>query len=104
MSSQRFDTVIRAEAERPSFQKDWDRQRNRADFTRDASSAAEDLAGRLREPLLTLEAVHGLVKLKALPTREEFARATSGFLAEDSPLLALGLSALWLRQRRARRD
>lgn len=30
MSSQRFDTVIRAEAERPSFQKDWDRQRNTA--------------------------------------------------------------------------
>jgi Helicase conserved C-terminal domain len=30
LSSQRFDTVIRAEAERPSFQKDWDRQRNTA--------------------------------------------------------------------------
>lgn len=71
---------------------EWDRQRNRADFTRDASSAAQDLAGRLREPLLTLEAVHGLVKVKPLPTREEFARATSGLLAEDSPLLALGLN------------
>ncbi len=71
---------------------EWDRQRNRADFTRDAGSAAQDLADRLREPLLTLEAVHGLVKLKALPTREEFARATRGFLTEDSPLLALGLT------------
>ncbi|SDH55052.1 Helicase conserved C-terminal domain-containing protein [Paraburkholderia steynii] len=30
MSSQRFDTIIRAEAERPNFQKDWDRQRNTA--------------------------------------------------------------------------
>jgi len=71
---------------------EWDRQRNRADFTRDATSAAQDLAGRLREPMLALEAVHGLVKVKPRPTREEFARATSGFLTEDSPLLALGLT------------
>ncbi|WP_457422463.1 CHASE domain-containing protein [Roseateles sp. P5_E7] len=70
----------------------WDRQRNRADFTRDATNAAQALAGRLREPLLTLEGVHGLVKVKPRPTREEFARATSGLLTEDSPLLALGLS------------
>jgi PAS domain S-box-containing protein len=71
---------------------EWDRQRNRADFTRDATSAAQDLAGRLREPLLALEAAHGLVKVKPRPTREEFARATSGFLTEESPLLALGLT------------
>ena len=69
---------------------EWDRQRNRADFTREAASAAQSLAARLREPLLALESVHGLVKVKPRPTREEFARATSGFLTEESPLLALG--------------
>ncbi|MGQ3051998.1 MAG: PAS domain S-box protein [Roseateles sp.] len=71
---------------------EWDRQRNRADFTRDATTAAQSLAGRLREPLLALEGVHGLVKVKPRPTREEFARATSGFLTGDSSLIALGLT------------
>jgi PAS domain S-box-containing protein len=71
---------------------EWDRQRDRADFTREATSAAQELAGRLREPLLALEGVHGLVKVKPRPTREEFARATHGLLTEDSPLIALGLT------------
>ncbi|WP_293501628.1 CHASE domain-containing protein [Roseateles sp.] len=71
---------------------DWDRQRSRADFTREATNAAQALAGRLREPLLALEGLHGMVKLKPRPTREEFARATSGFLTQDSPLIALGLT------------
>lgn len=69
---------------------EWDRQRNRADFTREATSAAEALAGRLREPLLALEALHGMLQLKPRPTREEFALASRGFLTEDSPLIALG--------------
>lgn len=71
---------------------EWDRQRDRADFTREATSAAQDLAGRLREPLLVLEGLHGLLKVKPRPTREEFANATAGFLTEDSPLIALGLN------------
>ncbi|HEY9109095.1 MAG TPA: PAS domain S-box protein [Roseateles sp.] len=71
---------------------EWDRQRSRADFTREATSAAQDLAGRLREPLLVLEGLHGLIKVKPRPTREEFANATAGFLTEDSPLIALGLN------------
>ncbi len=71
---------------------EWDHQRNRADFARDATGAAQDLAGRLREPLLVLEGVHGLVKVKPRPTREEFVRATRGFLTEESPLIALGLT------------
>ncbi len=71
---------------------EWDRQRNRADFTRDATRAAQDLAGRLREPLLALEGVHGLVKVKPRPTRDEFARATRGFLTQESALIALGLT------------
>lgn len=71
---------------------EWDRQRNRADFTREAANAAQALAGRLREPLLALEGVHGLVKVKPLPTRDEFEQATRGFLTEDSPLIALGLA------------
>ena len=70
----------------------WDRQRNRADFTRDANNAAQELASRLREPLLALEGVHGFVRVTPRPTREEFAIATSGFLTEDSPLIALGLA------------
>lgn len=71
---------------------EWDRQRDRADFTREAANAAQTLAGRLREPLLALEGVHGLVKVKPLPTRGEFEQATRGFLTEDSPLIALGLA------------
>jgi len=71
---------------------EWDRQRDRADFAREASNAAQDLAGRLREPLLVLEGLHGLLKVKPRPTREEFANATAGFLNEDSPLIALGLN------------
>jgi PAS domain S-box-containing protein len=71
---------------------EWDRQRNRADFTRDATAAAQSLASRLREPLLALEGTHGLIKVKPRPTRDEFERATRGFLTEDSPLLALGLT------------
>ena len=69
---------------------EWDRQRDRADFTRDATAAAQSLASRLREPLLALEAVHGLMNVKPRPTREEFARATRGFFTEDSALIALG--------------
>jgi len=71
---------------------EWDRQRNRNDFTRDATSAAQDLASRLREPLLALEGVHGLVLVKPRPTRDEFARATAGYFNEDSLLTALGLT------------
>ncbi|MFT7723346.1 MAG: CHASE domain-containing protein [Roseateles sp.] len=71
---------------------EWDRQRLCTDFTRDATAAAQDLSSRLRESLLALEGAHGLVKVKPLPTRREFARATSGFLGEDSPLIALGLA------------
>ncbi|HEY0954237.1 MAG TPA: PAS domain S-box protein [Roseateles sp.] len=71
---------------------EWDRQRNRADFTRDATSAAQALAGRLREPLLALEGAHGLLKIKTQPARDEWERATRGFLTEDSPLLALGMA------------
>lgn len=70
----------------------WDRQRHRADFTRDAQAAGQELAARLREPWLALEAVHGLLQVKPQPSRAEFARATSGLLAEDSTLIALGLS------------
>ncbi len=70
---------------------DWDHQRNRADFVRDATAAAQTLAGRLREPLIVLEGVNGLLKVKPRPTREEFERATQGYLTEDSPLIALGL-------------
>jgi PAS domain S-box-containing protein len=70
----------------------WDAQRHRSDFTRDAQTAAQDLAGRLREPLLALEAVRGLVQVKPLPTRDEFERATRGLLQEDSTLIALGLT------------
>ncbi|RTL44009.1 MAG: PAS domain S-box protein [Burkholderiales bacterium] len=71
---------------------EWDRQRSRADFTRDATAAAQSLASRLREPLLALEGVHGLIQVKPRPTRGEFERATRGLLGEDSPLLALGLT------------
>ncbi len=70
----------------------WDLQRQRSDFTREATRAAQSLADRLREPMLALEGLSGLVAVVPRPTREEFARATTGFLGEDSPLIALGLA------------
>ncbi len=83
---------------------DWDRQRQRADFTRDASGVAQDVAARLRESLLALEGAHGLVRVLPQPTREAFALATDGFLAEDSPLIALGLAVRVPRDAVARFD
>ena len=83
---------------------DWDRQRQRADFTRDASGVAQELAGRLRESLLALESAHGLVRVKPQPSREAFALATDGFLAEDSSLIALGLAVTVPRTGVARLD
>ncbi|MFG6440683.1 PAS domain S-box protein [Roseateles sp. LKC17W] len=70
----------------------WDRQSHRAEFAREAGNAAQTLASRLREPLLALEGVHALVKAQPRLTREAFAHATSGFLREDSSLIALGLA------------
>ncbi len=81
---------------------DWDRQRQRADFTRDATHVAQSLATRLREPLLTLEAVHAVVKVQPRPTRDAFARATDGLFTADSPLLGLGLALRVPRGERAR--
>ncbi|MFG6465534.1 PAS domain S-box protein [Roseateles sp. BYS87W] len=69
---------------------EWDRQSNRADFTREATTAAQGFAARLREPLMALEATHGLVKVVPRPTRDQFVKATEGFLQGDTPLLALG--------------
>lgn len=83
---------------------EWDGQRNRADFTRDASGAAQALAGQLREPLLALEGLHSVLKVKPQPTRQEFERATRGFLSEDSPLLALGMARRVARADVARLD
>jgi PAS domain S-box-containing protein len=83
---------------------EWDHQRNRGDFARDAGSAAQDFASLLREPMLALEGVHGLLKVKPRPTRDEFARATAGLLTEDSSLLALGLTLRVARADLARFD
>jgi len=70
----------------------WDQQRQRADFVRDASHVAGSLAERLREPLLALEGVQGLVRVLPQPTRAQFGQATAGFFDEASPLTALGLA------------
>jgi PAS domain S-box-containing protein len=70
----------------------WDRQSHRAEFTREASAAAQTLDNRLREPLLALQGLHAALKLHPSPTRDAFSRATSGLLGEDSALIALGLA------------
>ncbi|MFG6456747.1 ATP-binding protein [Roseateles sp. BYS96W] len=83
---------------------DWDRQRQRADFARDATGIAQEVASRLRESLLALESAHGLVRVQPQPSREAFALATEGFLDEDSPLIALGLAVTVPRTGVARLD
>jgi PAS domain S-box-containing protein len=71
---------------------EWERQRQRGEFTRDAANVAQDLASRLREPLLALQGVHAIAQIKPQLTRAEFARVTNGLLNEDSGLIALGVA------------
>ncbi len=70
----------------------WEQQRARSVFERDAANASNALELLLREPLMALEGSHGLVLVAPGLSRSEFQRATSNFLPEKGPLLALGMA------------
>lgn len=71
---------------------EWDRQRARNSFERDASNAAHRVETLLREPLMALEASRGLLVVSPQLDRAAFERAVAGYLRPDSPLLALGIA------------
>ena len=68
---------------------DWDVQRGRSLFEREAANASNALEARLREPLMALEATRGLMTVAPQQKREDFERGTVNFL-RGGPLLAMG--------------
>lgn len=71
---------------------EWDAQRARSNFERDAVSAANNLEAMLREPLMALQAARSLLLLAPTLSRAEFERATVDYLQAGGPLLAVGVA------------
>src|SRR6218665_1902771 len=71
---------------------EWDAQRARSNFERDANGAANALEALLREPLMALEAGRGLGLGAPQPGRAAFEPGTASYLGPGSPLLAMGLA------------
>ncbi|XHS80264.1 CHASE domain-containing protein [Burkholderiaceae bacterium UC74_6] len=70
----------------------WDLQRSRNLFERDALNATEQLETRLREVRLALEAVRSMTLATPELGRKEFERGAAAFLTEGSALRALGVA------------
>ena len=71
---------------------EWEQQRATSVFERDAANASNALEVLLREPLMALEGIHGLMLVAPGLSREEFARGTANYVAGDGPLLAMGMA------------
>ena len=71
---------------------EWDAQRARSNFERDALSAAHAVEAMLREPLMALEAGRSLLLVAPALGRTDFERGTSSYLRPGSALLAMGLA------------
>jgi len=69
----------------------WNVERTRSAFERDASSAASALAAKLREPLYALEALRGVIVLSRDPSRTEVQVAAKPWL-ESGGVHAMGWS------------
>ena len=69
---------------------DWDAQRERSNFERDAAGAANALEALLREPISALEATRGLLAVAPHLSRQDFQRGTAAHLLPGGHLLALG--------------
>jgi PAS domain S-box-containing protein len=69
----------------------WNNERVQTAFDNDASSASQALAAQLREPLLALEALHGVFIASGNVTLEEHRLATRAWLAPGT-LQAMGWS------------
>lgn len=72
---------------------EWDEQRERAHFDREASSALNAVEAVFREPLAALETVQAMLTVAPGLSRQEFERGTSNLLLPGSNLLALGWTA-----------
>src|SRR6218665_1635742 len=70
----------------------WDGQRARSNFERDAVNAANRLEAMLREPLMALEASHGLLLVAPELGRRQFEQGTASYLQPGGSLLALGVA------------
>jgi len=73
---------------------DWDAQRERSNFEREASAAANALEAVLREPISALEAAHGMLLVAPQLSRDEFRRGTAAYLLPGGHLQALGWAPL----------
>ncbi|MDY0744299.1 CHASE domain-containing protein [Paucibacter sp. R3-3] len=71
---------------------DWEQQRSRNVFERDAASASSALEIMLREPLMALQGSRSALQVAPTLGRDGFRKATAAFLSEDGPLQALGLA------------
>jgi len=71
---------------------EWEQQRSRNVFERDAASASIALEIMLREPLMALQGSRSALQVAPALGREDFRRATAAFLGEEGPLQALGLA------------
>ena len=71
---------------------DWEQQRARSVFERDAANAANALELLLREPLMALQGSQGLMVVAPTLSRDEFRQATRNFLPAGGPLMALGMA------------
>lgn len=77
----------------------WDEQRARSNFERDATAAAQTMQTLLREPLMALEGARGLFVVSPKLSRQDFERGTARFVQADSSLLAIGAAAPVARDR-----
>ncbi|MDN3920995.1 CHASE domain-containing protein [Roseateles violae] len=77
---------------------EWDAQRARANFEREALNAGNAMEGLLREPLMALEASRGLLLVAPHLSRSDFERGTASYLAPDSALRAIGVARRVARQ------
>ena len=68
----------------------WDRERARSTFDRDASAASTAITSRLRTPLHALEAMRGLYLASDSVDAAEFRTASSYWLQTENTLQALG--------------
>lgn len=73
---------------------EWDAQRERDLFEREAGAAATAMEHALREPLSALEATRSLLLVAPEISRSDFQRGTAAHLLAGGNLLALG----WARQ------
>jgi len=71
---------------------EWDEQRRIGAFEREADNAAHAVDSVLREPLMALEATHGLLLVAPQLSRQAFERGTASHVMPGGHLLALGLA------------